>query len=139
VCFDVKCSNNVHCVHFTAVFQRTHCAFTVYSRKSSYYAGIMLNAFGNLLCSKLCWHNWRKPTHVDKVTIQPSSCEVSHPNLRRYGLLNQTDQCAKEVGFPRLGHILVKIVYSSFLSINSQFGMPHTTACILIGKELTNC
>ena len=24
----------------------------------SYYAGIMLNAFSYLLCSKLCWHNW---------------------------------------------------------------------------------
>ena len=23
----------------------------------SYYAGIMLNAFSDLLCSKLCWHN----------------------------------------------------------------------------------
>jgi len=26
-CFDVKCSNNVHCVHFTTVFQHTHCTF----------------------------------------------------------------------------------------------------------------
>ena len=25
----------------------------------SYYAGIMLNAFSDPLCSKLCWHNWR--------------------------------------------------------------------------------
>ena len=23
----------------------------------SYYAGIMLDAFSDLLCSKLCWHN----------------------------------------------------------------------------------
>ena len=23
----------------------------------SYYASIMLDAFNNLLCSKLCWHN----------------------------------------------------------------------------------
>ena len=28
----------------------------------SYYAGIMLNAFGHLLCSKLCWHNRLVPT-----------------------------------------------------------------------------
>ena len=28
----------------------------------SYYAGIMLNAFSDLLCSKLCWHNWLVPT-----------------------------------------------------------------------------
>ena len=28
----------------------------------SYYAGIMLNAFSDLLCSKLCWHNWLVPS-----------------------------------------------------------------------------
>ena len=28
----------------------------------TYYAGIMLDAFAILLCSKLCWHNWLKPT-----------------------------------------------------------------------------
>ena len=27
----------------------------------AYYAGIMLNAFATLLCSKLCWHNRLKP------------------------------------------------------------------------------
>ena len=27
----------------------------------TYYAGIMLDAFLYLLCSKLCWHNWRRP------------------------------------------------------------------------------
>ena len=30
-------------------------------KTSTHYAGIMLDAFLNLLCSKLCWHNWRKP------------------------------------------------------------------------------
>jgi len=69
-CFDVEGSNNVHCVHFTAVFWRTHCTFNYYSRKSSYYAGIMLNAFANLLCSKLCRHNWCKRNHhLHKVCI----------------------------------------------------------------------
>ena len=29
----------------------------------SYYAGIMLNAFSDLLCSKLCWHNRLVPNH----------------------------------------------------------------------------
>ena len=28
----------------------------------SYYAGIMLNAFNDLLCSKLCWHNRLVPS-----------------------------------------------------------------------------
>ena len=30
----------------------------------SYYAGIMLNAFNDLLCLKLCWHNRLVPTHL---------------------------------------------------------------------------
>ena len=29
----------------------------------TYYASIMLDAFSCLLCPKLCWHNWHKPTH----------------------------------------------------------------------------
>ena len=29
----------------------------------SYYAGIMLNAFSHLLCSKLCWHNRLVPKY----------------------------------------------------------------------------
>ena len=38
-------------------------------KMSTYYAGIMLDAFLNL-CSKLCWHNWSKPNPLplpDKV------------------------------------------------------------------------
>ena len=34
----------------------------------SYYAGIMLNAFSDLLCSKLCWHNRLVPTHDTYIT-----------------------------------------------------------------------
>ena len=34
---------------------------------STYYAGIMLNAFFNLLCSKLCQHNWRKPIPIARI------------------------------------------------------------------------
>ena len=30
----------------------------------SYYAGIMLNPFSDLLCSKLCWHNRLVPKFV---------------------------------------------------------------------------
>ncbi len=32
------------------------------SSKTTYYAGIMLDALAHLLCSKLCWHNWPRPT-----------------------------------------------------------------------------
>ena len=39
----------------------------------SYYAGIMLNAFSDLLCSNLCWHNRLVPTselsEVESFTI----------------------------------------------------------------------
>ena len=31
------------------------------------HAGIMLNAFSNLLCSKLCLHNRLVPTQLDKI------------------------------------------------------------------------
>ena len=31
----------------------------------------MLDAFASLLCSKLCWHNWRKPKYgLDVFTVQ---------------------------------------------------------------------
>ena len=34
----------------------------------AYYAGIMLNAFTTLLCSKLCWHNRLKPNGWEVIT-----------------------------------------------------------------------
>ena len=34
----------------------------------AYDAGIMLDAFAILLCSKLCWHNWLKPSAEDHFT-----------------------------------------------------------------------
>ena len=36
--------------------------FKYFLPSTSYYAGIMLDAFRYLLCSKLCRHNWRKPS-----------------------------------------------------------------------------
>ena len=38
-------------------------------KKFAYYADIMLDPFAILLCSKLCWHNWLKPT-VDYYCIR---------------------------------------------------------------------
>jgi len=35
----------------------------------------MLNAFANLLCSKLCWHNWHKPTSDAIYMIEAHSFE----------------------------------------------------------------
>ena len=36
--------------------------FAAFFQSISYYAGIMLNAFSDLLCSKLCWHNRLVPS-----------------------------------------------------------------------------
>ena len=37
---------------------------------SIYYAGIMLGAFNNLLCSKLCWHNRPGLKHTTSTLYQ---------------------------------------------------------------------
>ena len=46
------------------------------SQNFTYYAGIMLDAIAILLCSKLCWHNWLKPTawpgNLGPLTDHPS-------------------------------------------------------------------
>ena len=50
---------------------------------------------------------------LDKATIKPSCYEISYQKLifpRRYGGLNQTDQCAQKVGFPRSGHIYLLFI-----------------------------
>ena len=41
-------------IHFTQILSIVPTIF-------AYYAGIVLNAFAFLLCSKLCWHNRLKP------------------------------------------------------------------------------
>ena len=52
---------------YTRFFLDNDCSITVCQllveifKNISYYAGIMLNAFTDLLCSKLCWHNWMVP------------------------------------------------------------------------------
>ena len=35
----------------------------------TYYAGIMLDAFAIILCSKLCWHNWLKPIYCTWLVV----------------------------------------------------------------------
>ena len=41
-------------MHFVVTF--------IHELNPTYYASIMLDAFNNLLCSKLCWHNRPGPT-----------------------------------------------------------------------------
>ena len=59
-----------------------------------YYAGIMLNAVSDLLCSKLCWHNSRVPTkHIphretDRETHITDANRDTHTHIHR-----QTDTC----------------------------------------------
>ena len=50
--------------------------FSYYNENVSYYAGIMLDAFGYLLCSKLCWHNRLVPNRC-KIT-QVSKCCIMY-------------------------------------------------------------
>ena len=38
----------------------------IHELNPTYYAGIMLNAFDNLLCLTLCWHNRPGPTWKEK-------------------------------------------------------------------------
>ena len=55
------------CLYFTSVKCQCLCEKCVLYKKFPYYAGIMLDAFLILLCSKLCWHNWLKPmSHSSK-------------------------------------------------------------------------
>ena len=56
--------SKMHCV-----FSDNDCLIRIYQSFVaifSYYAGIMLNAFSHLLCSKLCCHNWLVPTSNNK-------------------------------------------------------------------------
>ena len=41
---------------------RVYQSFVANFSNISYYASIMLNVFSDLLCSKICWHNWLVPT-----------------------------------------------------------------------------
>ena len=48
---------------FTDMYKVSNpCEKCALPNKFAYYAGIMLDVFAILLCSKLCWHNWLKPT-----------------------------------------------------------------------------
>ena len=45
----------------------------------AYYAGIMLNAFATLLCSKLCWHNRLKPNQRNEPFLKMLDSHCSGP------------------------------------------------------------
>ena len=57
----------------------------------SYYAGIMLNAFSHLLCSKLCWHDRLVPTwsgvcdplysSATAVSLKGNNARLAHQKL----------------------------------------------------------
>ena len=48
----------MHCVSLANDCSiRVYQSFAAILKHFSYYADIMLNAFSDLLCSKLCWHN----------------------------------------------------------------------------------
>ena len=62
----------IHCMFsFAMTVQLEYIKHLLQFFKSiSYYAGIMPNAFSDLLCSKLCWHNWLVPSHQIISNIQ---------------------------------------------------------------------
>ena len=62
---------------------------------------------------------------MDKATIKPFCCEISHQIF--LGDVNQTDQCAQKVSFPRSGHIycirlygILEVIFS-ILYIRKEF------------------
>ena len=63
---------------------RVYQSFVAIFQNISYYAGIMLNAFIDLLCSKLCWHNQLVPTH--NVSF---GCGVKTDDQENFCLLNE--------------------------------------------------
>ena len=54
--------------------------FTLSYKYLAYYAGIMLNAFRYLLCSKLCQHNRRVPTSEFEECIRMYHKEMNMHN-----------------------------------------------------------
>ena len=59
--------------------------FNIFLPNTSYYAGIMLDAFRYLLCSKLYRHNWRKP---NKGLMPP--IPLMFPLILPYDIMTQT-------------------------------------------------
>ena len=49
--------------------------FILWYEYLTYYAGIMLNAFRYLLCSKLCQHNRRVPSSAAKKSPSRKFCQ----------------------------------------------------------------
>jgi len=43
------------------MFSKCIMPFNKNFKNFAYYAGIMSDAFGFLLCLLLCWHNWLEP------------------------------------------------------------------------------
>ena len=52
----------MHYYMMTVVLEYIDCSLRVST--ILYYAGIMLNAFNDPLCSKVCWYNMRVHTYI---------------------------------------------------------------------------
>ena len=62
---NMKCTNNTIGSEYLLSFRR---AYYIFFKYRPYHAGIMLDAFGYLLCFKLCWHNRPVPSYVFETT-----------------------------------------------------------------------
>ena len=56
-------ANQLHVLLNNDYSIRIYQLFVSIFKNISYFAGIMLNAFVDLLCSKLCWHNRLVPNY----------------------------------------------------------------------------
>ena len=59
----------------------------------AYYAGIMLDAFAILLCSKLCWHNWLK-LNIELYTL----LYMKQPGMHGLQLRGKTQNSCSNTG-----------------------------------------
>ena len=58
----------------------------------------MLNAFNDLLCSKLCWHNWRVPNN---------SCSLQYSSQHSLGELELHDCKFHSKGLENVNNMLI--------------------------------
>ena len=66
----MKCTNNTIGSEYLLSFRCAYCVFNKIFKHRPYYAGIMLDAFGHLLCFKLCWHNRPVPTSYTIIILE---------------------------------------------------------------------
>ena len=65
----LKADNLERLIYVLGCIYKLYVVFVAIFKNISYYTGIMLNAFSDLLCSILCWHNRLVPTYNKHLLI----------------------------------------------------------------------